>query len=149
MGISVYSPHTAVDAAPGGHPDFLADIITGQHVYVYLSQSILRLTNINRAGARSSYSIEVVTPAKDAPLGFDNAGYGRIVRLLEPESLGTILQRIHKSLPNLSGLSVAVPQSIPAGEKQNIQIMSIGICAGSGDSVLGGLVSYVFYLLIS
>jgi len=29
-GISVYSPHTAVDAAPGGLNDFLADIVTGE-----------------------------------------------------------------------------------------------------------------------
>ena len=28
-GISVYSPHTAVDAAPGGNGDWLADIVTG------------------------------------------------------------------------------------------------------------------------
>lgn len=28
-GISVYSPHTAVDAAPGGLGDWLADIVTG------------------------------------------------------------------------------------------------------------------------
>ena len=29
-GISVYSPHTAVDAAPGGNGDWLADIVTGK-----------------------------------------------------------------------------------------------------------------------
>jgi putative NIF3 family GTP cyclohydrolase 1 type 2 len=28
-GISVYSPHTAVDAAPGGNADWMADIVTG------------------------------------------------------------------------------------------------------------------------
>jgi putative NIF3 family GTP cyclohydrolase 1 type 2 len=28
-GISVYSPHTAVDAAPDGLNDWLADIVTG------------------------------------------------------------------------------------------------------------------------
>jgi putative NIF3 family GTP cyclohydrolase 1 type 2 len=28
-GISVYSPHTAVDAAVGGMNDWLADIVTG------------------------------------------------------------------------------------------------------------------------
>jgi len=30
-GISVYCPHTAVDAAPGGLNDWLADIVTGAH----------------------------------------------------------------------------------------------------------------------
>lgn len=29
-GISVYCPHTAVDAAPGGLNDWLADIVTGR-----------------------------------------------------------------------------------------------------------------------
>lgn len=29
-GISVYSPHTAVDAAPGGLNDWLADIVTNR-----------------------------------------------------------------------------------------------------------------------
>ena len=29
-GISVYSPHTAIDAAPGGLGDWLADIVTGK-----------------------------------------------------------------------------------------------------------------------
>lgn len=29
-GISVYCPHTAVDAAPGGLNDWLADVVTGQ-----------------------------------------------------------------------------------------------------------------------
>lgn len=29
-GISVYSPHTAIDAAPGGLNDWLADIVVGK-----------------------------------------------------------------------------------------------------------------------
>jgi dinuclear metal center YbgI/SA1388 family protein len=33
-GISVYSPHTAVDAAPGGLSDWLADIVTGTETAV-------------------------------------------------------------------------------------------------------------------
>jgi putative NIF3 family GTP cyclohydrolase 1 type 2 len=38
----------------------------------------------------------------------------------------------------LSGLSVAVPQSIPKGERSAVKISSIGICAGSGGSMLNG-----------
>jgi putative NIF3 family GTP cyclohydrolase 1 type 2 len=34
-GISVYSPHTAVDAAPDGLNDWLADIITGKGTSSY------------------------------------------------------------------------------------------------------------------
>lgn len=36
-------------------------------------------------------------------------------------------------------MSVAVPQSTKASEKSNIQISSVGLCAGSGGSLLNGL----------
>ena len=39
----------------------------------------------------------------------------------------------------LPGLSVAVPQFVPVGKKSQIKISSIGLCAGSGGSMLGGL----------
>lgn len=35
-GISVYSPHTAVDAAVGGLNDWLADIVTGSCMDLYV-----------------------------------------------------------------------------------------------------------------
>jgi len=39
----------------------------------------------------------------------------------------------------MEGLSVATPQDIPHGEKGDIKISSVGICAGSGGSMLNGL----------
>jgi putative NIF3 family GTP cyclohydrolase 1 type 2 len=48
------------------------------------------------------------------------------------------VNRVTKAL-GISGVSVAVPQSIPAERKSNIEISSIGICAGSGGSMLNGL----------
>jgi putative NIF3 family GTP cyclohydrolase 1 type 2 len=39
----------------------------------------------------------------------------------------------------LPGLSVAVPQSVPAGKKSQIKISSIGIYAGSGGHMFNGL----------
>ncbi|KIN00821.1 hypothetical protein OIDMADRAFT_162663 [Oidiodendron maius Zn] len=112
-GISVYSPHTAVDAAPGGLIDWLADILVHD---------------------RSS-----ITPIKEAPPGFNGAGYGRIVRFQAPLLLGTISERIQNLLGNLSGLSIAVPQTIQPKHKPLIKISSVGICAGSGGSLLNGL----------
>jgi putative NIF3 family GTP cyclohydrolase 1 type 2 len=76
---------------------------------------------------------------KDAPPGFEEAGYGRIVRYETPQDLGSIVALIANGLGNLSGLSVAVPQSIPKGQRQKINISSVGICAGSGGSMLNGL----------
>lgn len=81
---------------------------------------------------------EVITPVIGVP-GFEKAGYGRIVRFEEPQLLGVLLERIGAGLGDLNGLSVAVPQSVPAESKQHIPITSIGICAGSGGSVLNGL----------
>jgi hypothetical protein len=56
--------------------------------------------------------------------------------------LGAIVSRITRSLGEISGLSIAVPQSVPAGQKQNIEISSIGVCAGSGDSMLSDVVCH-------
>lgn len=80
----------------------------------------------------------VITPVKDAPPGFETAGYGRIVRFAAPQTLGTIIQRISDHL-GLPALSVAIPQSMEARKRSEIKISSIGICAGSGGSLLNGL----------
>lgn len=56
-----------------------------------------------------------------------------------PQDLGSIVALIVNGLGNLSGVSVAVPQSIPKGQRQKINISSVGICAGSGGSMLNGL----------
>jgi putative NIF3 family GTP cyclohydrolase 1 type 2 len=61
------------------------------------------------------------------------------VRFQSPQSLGSLSQEIRKGLGNLSGLSIAVPQSILPQQKSNIKISSVGICAGSGGSYLNGL----------
>lgn len=84
----------------------------------------------------------IINPVKDIPSGFEGAGYGRIVRFKQPQKLGDLVARMQSSLQigdRLSGLSIAVPQSIPRGQKSSIEISSIGICAGSGGSMLNGL----------
>ncbi|RDL31784.1 Uncharacterized protein BP5553_09186 [Venustampulla echinocandica] len=116
-GISVYCPHTAVDAAPGGLNDWLADIVVG---------------------GEGNSTRSIITPIKDPPPGFESAGYGRIVRFNQPQKLGNLVSAITSSLA-LTGVSVATPQTVPAGEKSQISISSIGICAGSGGSMLNNL----------
>jgi len=71
--------------------------------------------------------------------GFEGAGYGCIVKFHSAQKLGSLITRINAGLGSLSGLSVAVPQSVPAGSKSDIEISSIGICAGSGGAMLNGL----------
>lgn len=84
-------------------------------------------------------SRSVITPVDNPPEGFEGAGYGRIVKYKKPTDLGTIVRRIMKGLRLEDGLSVAVPQWIPSGEKSKIMISSVGVCAGSGGSLLNGL----------
>lgn len=39
----------------------------------------------------------------------------------------------------MEGLSVATPQAVPHGDKGDIKITTVGICAGAGGSMLSGL----------
>lgn len=87
----------------------------------------------------ASASRSIINAVKEILEGFEEAGYGRIVRFEKEQYLGDIVTRVARGLGNLSALSVAVPQSIPEGEKKNIKISSVGICAGSGGSLLNGL----------
>ncbi len=87
----------------------------------------------------AAHTRSVITPVKDAPSGFEGAGYGRIVRFEDPQKLGKLVDRITNGLGPLSGVSVATPQSVIPGEKADLEISSVGICAGSGGSMLGNL----------
>lgn len=71
--------------------------------------------------------------------GFEGAGYGRIVRFEKPQKLGKLLHFIMCGLGHLKAISLAAPQSVSSESKLDIPISSVGICAGSGGSMLGGL----------
>lgn len=113
----MYSPHTAVDAAPGGLNDFLADIV-------------------GQAGEVQDRS--VIIPVKEAPAGFEAAGYGRIVKFTNPVSLKDIVTKTLQRL-SIKGVSLAVPQWVRTEDRSQFKISSVGICAGSGGSMLNGL----------
>lgn len=100
-------------------------------------QNAIGLTQNSAALSEVRHESTVLTPVKDAPPGFERAGYGRIVRFHTPQTLGEIIARIAFQL-KLPGVSVAAPQSVPASERDQIKISSVGICAGSG-SMLNGL----------
>ncbi|KFY23875.1 hypothetical protein V491_02376 [Pseudogymnoascus sp. VKM F-3775] len=129
-GISVYCPHTAVDAVTGGLNDWLADVVSG------------RANNQEQSDA--PHTREVITPVKDTVPGFENAGYGRIVRFEQPQRLSTLVGRITNGLGPLSGICLAVPQATPTGSKSDLKITSVGICAGSGSMLNGQDVDLLF-----
>ncbi|KXX80746.1 Protein NIF3 [Madurella mycetomatis] len=113
--IAVYSPHTAVDAAPGGINDWLADMLNSHDVPTKRS---------------------VVKPISGPlPEGFGGAGYGRLVELGRPVNLGRIVEAYSAGLGGLRHVMVARPRrSAERGEGDMIQ--TVAICAGSGYDVL-------------
>jgi dinuclear metal center YbgI/SA1388 family protein len=174
-GISVYSPHTAVDAAPGGLGDWLADIVTGTSIIKDVQDesdssaaSTQQSTQMNdedpftEKGLRPAFTLnhhpsqnnlrlakqESTTPSAIAhtrrPVvpqspeleSHPGAGMGRIVQFDEPQPLPALLDRIGKGLNNPKGFPIAIPQNATVS---NIQIRSVGICAGSGASLLSNL----------
>ena len=65
--------------------------------------------------------------------GFDEAGMGRLVKFKEPQPLTHLIERIAHGVGSPKGFPVAIPQT---QQVEDIQIRSVGICAGSGHSVL-------------
>lgn len=172
-GISVYSPHTAVDAAPGGLGDWLADIVTGTKttrdedlsgaessqqgskaddddpfiekkrpaftLNHHPSQTTLRLAKLPAVTATAAtvpHTRRPVIPQSPEIASHPGAGMGRVVEFSQPQPLPTLLDRIGKGLNNPKGFPIAIPQNVTISD---ITIRSVGICAGSGASLLGGL----------
>jgi dinuclear metal center YbgI/SA1388 family protein len=101
-GISVYSPHTAADAAPGGVNDWLAEAVGDIR------------------------AMEPLRPTEDDP----RAGAGRLVQLVEPAALSTIVGRVKAHLA-LDHVRVASPAGDP-------EIARVAICPGAGGSLFEG-----------
>jgi putative NIF3 family GTP cyclohydrolase 1 type 2 len=64
------------------------------------------------------------------------AGMGRIVKFSRPQPLPVLLDRIGKGLNNPRGFPIAIPQDKTISD---IEISSVGVCAGSGGSLLSKL----------
>ncbi|PWW78465.1 NGG1p interacting factor 3 [Tuber magnatum] len=104
-GISVYSPHTAVDATIGGVNDWLADGISG---------------------GRGEESGRVVIEGWGT-IGYEDSGMGRIITLKEPKEFQELVDRVKRFL----GLKHVMVGKTP-GDKH---VHTIAICAGSGASM--------------
>lgn len=170
-GISVYSPHTAVDAAPGGLGDWLADIVTGTKssydeaasetgsesqgtkpgnddpfiekqrptftLNHHPSQTTLRLAKQKSPTTTSvPHTRRPIVPQLPELASHPGAGMGRIVQFEQPQPLPALLDRIGKGLNNPKGFPIAIPQNATISD---LNIRSVGICAGSGGSLLGNL----------
>ena len=58
---------------------------------------------------------------------------GRMVKFSSPQPLTHLIERIARGVGNPKGFPVAIPQN---RQVEDMQISSVGICAGSGHSVL-------------
>lgn len=110
-GISVYSPHTAVDAAKNGVNDWLSASLGG--------------------AIDKSVSIERVTPVQGEE--DHEVGYGRVVNLAKPLSLKEIIDNVKSSL-EISFVQVASKYGL-----EDHLIGKVALCAGSGSGVFKGL----------
>jgi putative NIF3 family GTP cyclohydrolase 1 type 2 len=103
-----------------------------------LPSCVYFVSNHTLSDPSSAHTREVIKPITDL-VGFEGAGYGKIVRFERAVRLDDLVDRICAGLGRLQGVSVATSQLIPSGMRSGIEINSIGICAGSGGSMLNGL----------
>lgn len=110
-GMSIFSPHTSLDAAEGGMNDWLASVL----------------------GASERSSPIQPTEGKDGSLS-STTGMGRHVTLTQTVPLNELAMRIK------SGLGIpTVRVSLPQGWEPTRPVRSIALCAGSGSSVFRSL----------
>lgn len=117
--ISVYCPHTAMDAASGGLNDWLCDILLGGERQLELKRTVAQ---------------PITRPL---PEGHQGAGYGRAVELSRPVSLQSLLKRLSAGLGNQQYMMVALPAAASGDLTETREtITKVAVCAGSGADVL-------------
>ncbi|OQE43012.1 hypothetical protein PENCOP_c003G00214 [Penicillium coprophilum] len=152
-GISVYSPHTAVDTVPGGMADWLCDVVTGNFSPVkqtpkatiescsstmysaptYPESPIPAVQAPSSQGPPHTRSTIHPSPPASIPEGFESAGAGRLVTFNEEQPLTTLIDNIACGI----GLPGGIPIAIPQGQSvDDISIRTVGMCPGSGSGVL-------------
>lgn len=117
-GISIYSPHTSLDAVPDGINDWLAASCAGEGGFASRPRAC-------------QPSKQTSIPADFSYDSSAAIGMGRSFKLAEPIALDALVQRLKKAL-GVPHLQIATPSNTPAS------ISSIAVCAGSGSSVLEG-----------
>lgn len=101
------------------------------------SQMTLRLAKLAPDDTDSiPHTRRPVIPQSPELESHPGAGMGRIVEFSKPQALPELLDRIGKGLNNPKGFPIAIPQDATISD---INIRSVGICAGSGGSLLGNL----------
>ncbi|RNF08642.1 NGG1 interacting factor 3 [Trypanosoma conorhini] len=128
-GASIYSPHTALDAAAGGINDWLASIVDSDGV----SRPILPC----EGGSKQDNTSCSENVNADAPVGI-----GRLVALHQPKTMAGLVKDVK------AGLGIPTARvSLPHGWCSATPVRSVAICAGSGSGVFRRLKEHVDVLL--
>lgn len=85
--------------------------------------------------ARLSASVAPVSPAKH---GAETEGMGRLVTLAEPAPLAVLLANLAVGLGRPKSFNLALPLPGASPALKDVALRTIGVCAGSGGSVLAG-----------
>ncbi|RUS17028.1 hypothetical protein BC937DRAFT_90517 [Endogone sp. FLAS-F59071] len=123
-GVAIYSPHTAAD---------------NSKVRLFCLLCIITLVNDWLAKGLGKGICSPIYPAKNPPEGQEQSGTGRLFTFQETVSLFTVIERI-KKLTNLKHVRVAT-----AERHFSAPVSTVGICAGSGSSVLGGVQADIYF----
>ncbi|KAL4868589.1 hypothetical protein BDV12DRAFT_169363 [Aspergillus spectabilis] len=159
-GISVYCPHTAVDATPGGMGDWLCDLVAGAFIVPYSHEIQVCTSDIYSAplypkpGPIEPRTIPAIPHTRSTihpspaplPSNMEDAGMGRLVTFDDPQPLTLIVDNISEALGYPGGIPIAIPQSSSIDE---IKIRTVGVCPGSGSSILMKGVSQIPDLLFT
>lgn len=122
-GVSVYCPHTSLDATPGGINDWLGKVVTSRSAFPELKSA--ESVNDFRSNPYPALSM-----SKNPPKGYEAAGLGRLVQIDPPQPFEEIVRRVKQNL-NLDHV-----QGCKASDKP---ISTVAVCAGSGSSVFSGV----------
>lgn len=79
------------------------------------------------------HSRSIINPVEDVDDVEGNAGFGRLVEFSQPQPLTSLIERIAHGVGSPKGFPVAIPQT---KQVEDIMIKKVGVCAGSGHSVL-------------
>lgn len=119
-GVLVYSPHTALDAVPGGVNDWLAQ------AFDYSEIRPLRPSTIPTPTTGAFW------PQDGRPRS--SAGQGRWLRLRQPTPLGQVVDGVKRHL-DLPGVRLSQASQV---------VHSVALCAGAGGSVLAGVAADLY-----
>lgn len=125
-GISIFSPHTSLDAIEGGTNDYIFSLLGIEN-----SNAIVKKT-MEASGSINSLPSNSINNKECGNNPSSRIGYGRIATNLNM-TIRDILSNLKKSL-NLSYLRY----SIPKNKNLDSKIDSIAVCVGSGGSILIG-----------